>query len=243
MSKNRGMKTILFLMIYSFLSVNLYSQKLEYRSVDYYFDMVEKLEIEKLKEQRLIDDDLNVAKKYKKDTGKGLNDEGRKKYLDIKINVLKSVFKNYLYQQHLEYEGDIYGLYFSMAGFDDTEWCIIKWRKDKWNNQEKVDKKLVHDSEMEIEAGKNVVNLDFIFICDNYDEGPKNLDGVKIFIKNNYLIMERGGLYHSLFDLKTQKVLVNETCPWCKSKAENKEKMNLWIKENLHDKIEKIING
>ena len=54
--------------------------------------------------------------------------------------------------------------------------------------------------------------------------------------------MERGNLYHSLYDLKSEKIIFNEESPWTSCKAKNKEEMNKWIKENLHDKIEKIIN-
>ncbi|TDO77534.1 hypothetical protein EV143_104300 [Flavobacterium chryseum] len=233
------MKIIMFLILSYFLPINLYPQKLEYRNVDYYFDMVEKLEIDKLKKEGIIDKNLNVTKKYKNIGKNELNDKGQSKYFDVKINILKFVFKDYLYQQHLEYKQDVYVLYFSMAGFDDTEWCIIKWRKDKWNYQDKIDKKLVN---MQRDNRGENKNLDFSFICFNYDEGPKNLDRVIIFIKNNYLVMERGGLYHSLFDLKNNKLLINEDSPFTKSNTDNKEEMNLWIKENVHDKILKIIN-
>ncbi|MGB3468906.1 MAG: hypothetical protein WBA74_26715 [Cyclobacteriaceae bacterium] len=54
--------------------------------------------------------------------------------------------------------------------------------------------------------------------------------------------MERGNLYHSLYDLKNQKVLINEESPWHQAEANGKDELNKWIKENLHDKIERIIN-
>lgn len=76
----------------------------------------------------------------------------------------------------------------------------------------------------------------------NYDEGEKNTENIRIFIKNNYLIMERGNLYHALYDLKNQKVLINEESPWHQAEGDGKEALNKWIKENLHDKIEKIIH-
>ncbi|MNR34235.1 hypothetical protein D3C85_1519870 [compost metagenome] len=126
-------------------------------------------------------------------------------------------------------------MYFSVAGFDDLEWSILKWKEGKWGNLEKIDKVLVENS-------KYAKNKDFDFICFNYDEGPKNMRGVKIFIKKHYLVMERGGLYHSLFDLKSQKLLINESSPTHASQSKTREQMNLWIKKNLHDKIDKIIN-
>ena len=65
-------------------------------------------------------------------------------------------------------------------------------------------------------------------------------------ILNLYLIypkdeVERGNLYHSLYDLKNDKLLINNESPGTSCNANNKEEMNKWIKENLHDKIEKII--
>ena len=65
-----------------------------------------------------------------RETGKeNFNKIGMDKYYDVKIKVLQSLFKDYLFQQYVEYKNDIYVLYFSMAGFDDTEWQILKWKK------------------------------------------------------------------------------------------------------------------
>lgn len=235
------MKLFLCFLIYAFYSNTLHSQELQYRSVDYYFDIVKKIEIQSLQEAGIINSNLEIAAQYKEKNLKSLNKKGRAKYLDIKINVLRKFFKDCLYQQHITYKNEVYVLYFSMAGFDDTEWYILKWEKDKWNFQEKIDKELVYENTSNVEYGENK-KLDFDFICFNYDEGPKNLSEVKIFVKNEYLIMEREGLYHSLFDLKNSKLLINEKCPWCRSKASDKEQMNGWIRENLHNKIEEIIN-
>lgn len=216
------------------VSVNFYSQDLKYRDVDYYFAILKKMEKEELKEKGLLDKNSKLTEKYKVKGKESLNKEGQKLYFEVRMKLVKSYFKDYYYQQHLEYKGDVYVLYFSMAGFDDIGWCILKWKKGKWNNIEKIDKQLVQNAQ-------KTVNKDFKFICFNYDEGPKNTNNVKIFIKRNYLVMERGSLYHSLFDLQAQKVLVNETCPYCKSKAKNREQMNIWIKKNIHDKIAQII--
>ena len=141
-----------------------------------------------------------------------------------------SFFKDYLYQQKVEYNNDYYILYFTMAGFDDMQWDIIKMQKNKWNGKERL-------SREKVEKDKTIVPILF-----NYDEGAKNTENIRIFIKDDYLIMERGNLYHSLFDLKNQKVLINEESPWHQAEGDGKEGLNKWIKENLHDKIEKIIN-
>lgn len=217
-------------------SINFYSQNLKYRDVDYYFEILNKIELKNLKDKGLLDQNLKIAPKYKKKGKNEFNEAGQNLYLELKISLLKSYFKDYLYQQHLEYKGEIYVLYFSMAGFDDLEWCILKWKKQQWKSQDKVDKQLVEDS-------KHIRNKNFEFLCFNYDEGPKNKNDVKIFIKEHYLVLSRGGLYHSLFDLRSQKLLINESCPYCESQSKSKKEMNVWIKKNLHDKIDKIINS
>ncbi|MFV0530150.1 MAG: hypothetical protein ACK5MD_01785 [Flavobacteriales bacterium] len=66
---------------------------------------------------------------------------------------------------------------------------------------------------------------------------------MKIFIKNDYLIMERSGLFHSLYDLKTNELLINDESPWYSAEDNSAEGMNKWIKENLHDKIEEKIKN
>jgi len=224
-----------FLALLLLISFKGYSQQLKYRSVDYYLRDFKKIEMKKLQEKELLDHNFNIAPRFKKKGRNGLNEAGQNLYFEIKINLLKSYFKDYLYQQHLEYKGETYVLYFSIAGFDDLEWCVLKWKKGKWKNLEKIDKHLVENS-------RHTENADFDFICFNYDEGPKNTRGVKIFIKDHYLVMQRSGLYHSLFDLKSQKLLINESCPYCESQSDTKEQMNFWINKNLHDKIDKIIN-
>ncbi len=141
-------------------------------------------------------------------------------------------FKNLLLLQTLNYKNDVYSLYFSVAGFDDVEFQILKWNKEDWNNFETVDKRTIDNS-----------NQNFKKVAFNYDEGPKNLDNVRIFIQNDYLIMERSGLYHSLYDLKTNELLINEESPWHSAEDNSDEGMNKWIRENLHDKIEEKIKN
>jgi hypothetical protein len=231
----------LILLFTTLFSINSYSQNLEYRSVDYYFDIVEKNEIEELKKEGLINDSLKVVEKYRETGKENFNKIGMDKYYDVKIKVLQSLFKDYLFQQYVEYKNDIYVLYFSMAGFDDTEWQILKWKKEDWNKNEKIDKKLVEDCKFKFEDNETSRECNFIPIAFNYDEGPKNLNDVKIFVQKDFLILKRGNLYHSLYDLKDDKLLINNESPGTSCNANNKEEMNKWIKENLHDKIEKII--
>lgn len=54
--------------------------------------------------------------------------------------------------------------------------------------------------------------------------------------------MERSNLYHSLYDLRTNELLINEESPWHSANTDNIEIMNKWIKDNIHSKIEQKIN-
>ena len=47
----------------------------------------------------------------------------------------------------------------------------------------------------------------------NYDEASKNADNVHLFISGHYLVMERGNLFHSLYDLNVQEIIINEESP------------------------------
>ena len=140
-------------------------------------------------------------------------------------------FKNYLLLQSLEYENFVYAFYFSVAGFDDVEFEVLKWKKENWKGEETVDKRSVYEN-----TNKNVERIAF-----NYDEGPKNLENPKIFIEKNYLVMERSGLYYSLYDMKANKLLINDESPWNSAEDNSEEGLQNWIKENLHNKIQKII--
>jgi hypothetical protein len=55
--------------------------------------------------------------------------------------------------------------------------------------------------------------------------------------------MERSGIYHSLFDLRNNELLINDESPWNSANADNLKEMNEWIKENIHSKIEQKINA
>ena len=237
------MKTSFLLLIFTLLSIKAFSQDLEYRSVDYYFDMVAKREIDEMRKEGLLDDSLNVAKKYRELGKESFNEEAAGKYYEIKAKVMQSIFKDYLFQQFVEYNNDVYVLYFSIAGFDDTEWQVLRWNKSDWDRKDKIDLQLVEGAKLAYETKEKTYKYKFQPIVFNYDEGPKNVEDVRIFIKYDYLIMERGHLYHSLYDLKHKKVIVNEESPWNASDGKGKEEMNKWIKANLHDKIAKIINN
>ena len=147
--------------ILSILTLNCQSQELEYRSVEYYSDQVATLVLKGLIEQEILIDSATIANNYLEKATQGFNTEGYMKYSEIKMNIYMSFFRDYLYQQHLEYDEHIFVLYFTIAGFDDVEWDIVKWNKSDWKSTDRLSPdRLKSDS-----------SLTKIFW--NYDEGPK----------------------------------------------------------------------
>ena len=203
-------------------------KKTKTRSIEYYFNVVDSLEFSKLKENGIIDKNYKIVSEYRERNSETLNSEGFQKLANIRAEVYINYFKDYLLLQSLDYKDDVYAFYFSVAGFDDVEFQILKWNKKNWDCEEKVDKRSVYEEE------KNKLFEKIVF---NYDEGPKNLENPKIFIQNDFLVIERSGLYYSLYDLKAQKLLINDESPWNSSTDNSPEGLNKWIIENLHNKI------
>lgn len=202
------------------------------RTLEYYFQIVDSLELVEMKRAGVITDKDSVADQYFDKTTQRLNEKGFMKYAEIKSDIYLKYYKDYLFLQSINFKDDIYVLYFSVAGFDDVEFQIVKWKKQDWHKSDKLSKDIIDKP-----------NQKFQKVAFNYDEGPKNLENVKIFVKNDYLVMERSGLYHSLYDLRTNELIINDESPWHSANADNIENMNNWIKENLHSKIEQKINA
>jgi hypothetical protein len=202
------------------------------RTPEYYFKIVDSLELVEMKRAGVITDKGSVADQYLDKATQRLNEEGFRKYGEIKVDIYLKFYKDYLFLQSLSFKDDIYVLYFSVAGFDDIEFQIVKWKKQDWLKSGKLSKEIMDKP-----------NQKFQMVAFNYDEGPKNLENVRMFVKNDYLVMERSGLYHSLYDLRTNELIINDESPWHSANAETLEIMNNWIREKLHSKIEQRING
>ncbi len=222
------------LLIFSFLLANniFIAQSDSLLTLDHYFEIVDSIEFEEMKRVGVITKEDSIADQYlDKSTGR-LNDDGFLKYAEIKQDVYFKFYSDYLLLQSVHFKDDVYLLYFSIAGFDDIEFQIIKCKHHDWQGSYKLNKSIIGEP-----------NQKFQEIAFNYDEGPKNIENVKIFIRNDYLVMERSGLYHSLYDLRSNELLVNDESPWHSSNADNLETMNRWIKDNIHSKIEEKLNS
>lgn len=219
-------------LIFLLTSKLIFAQADSTRTLEYYFQIVDSLELVEMKKAGVITDKDSVADQYFDRTTQRLNEKGFMKYAEIKGDIYLKYYRDYLYLQSINFKDDIYVLYFSVAGFEDVEFQIVKWKKQDWHKSDKLSKDLIDKP-----------NQKFQKVAFNYDEGPKNLENVKMFVKNDYLVMERSRLYHSLYDLRTNELIINDESPWHSANADNIETMNNWIKENLHSKIEQKINA
>lgn len=210
----------------------MFAQADSSRTLEYYFTIVDSLEYNELKKVGVITGENSIADQYFDKTTQKLNKEGFLKYAEIKGDIYLKFFRDYHFLQSIHFKDDIFVLYFSIAGFDDVEFQIVKWNKQDWDKSDKLSKEIIDKP-----------NQKFKKIAFNYDEGPKNLENVNIFINNDYLVMERSGLYHSLYDLRTNELIINSECPWAEVEGNNLEQMNDWIKENIHSKIEQKLNA
>jgi hypothetical protein len=219
-------------LIFLLTSKLIFAQTQSTRTLQYNFQIVDSLELVEMKRAGVITEKNSIADQYFDKTTKRLNEKGFMKYAEVKGDIYLKYYKDYLFLQSINFKDDIYVLYFSVAGFDDVEFQIVKWKKQDWHESDKLSKDIIDKSKQKFQK-----------VAFNYDEGPKNLENVKIFVKNDYLVMERSGLYHSLYDLQTNELIINEESPWHSANADNLENMNNWIKKNLHSKIEQKINA
>ncbi|MFV0530149.1 MAG: hypothetical protein ACK5MD_01780 [Flavobacteriales bacterium] len=127
--------------------------------IEKYFAEVDSLEYTKLKEHGILTQQDSIASEYQDAETKKLNSKGFEKYFEIKQEIYLDFYKNLLLLQTLNYSGDVYALYFSIAGFDDVEFQILKWKKENWKNFEVIDKRTIDNP-----------NQSFKKIAFNYDE-------------------------------------------------------------------------
>ena len=96
---------------------------------------------------------------------------------------------------------------------DGKHWYVLFWDHDgpgdpSWHGYEVP-------SAVEVESLCVKRDEDDSALFANYSEAGEDTEdaGIEI-IQGKYLVMRRGGLYHSLYDIGQAKVLVNEWCPY-----------------------------
>tara|TARA_R110002126_G_scaffold288838_1_gene443044 strand:- start:18 stop:320 length:303 start_codon:yes stop_codon:yes gene_type:complete len=92
---NLKILTLLLLIVCS-TSCKSQTEKIEDRTIDYYFEQIGKLELSELLEQKILIDSVTIAEKFKDTTNNRLNNKGFQKYSEIKMNIYLKFFKDYL---------------------------------------------------------------------------------------------------------------------------------------------------
>jgi hypothetical protein len=87
----------------------------------------------------------------------------------------------------------------------------------------------------------------------NYSEAGEHKDNPRLRIEDGrFLVFSRGGLDHSLYDLRARRVLVNEVSPLAAAVGKPDLNLNIetqisivekWVKENLHERIQSHIKN
>jgi hypothetical protein len=170
---------------------------------------------------------------------------------------LTSCDLNYVdYIHHIESPDKNYNfvLYSDAIGIGDPGFMVLKLEKEinpetvkvKWNYKNGSDKK---DAEW-------LYSRQILY---NYEESGNYASNPKIdLIDNRFLVFSRGGYYLGLYDIKLQKDVFNNCCPfgdwasqniWAKNGTNYKGDIpkdessdyGIWIEKNIHNKIKDYI--
>lgn len=139
-----------------------------------------------------------------------------------------------------------YGLYVDNVGIGDLGFYVLKLEKEIDPKHLKI--------RWRFNDGISQEDVDWLerkTIFSNYEEAGYNASNPKIkIIEEKYLVLSRGGFYYSLYDLKSDSVILNLDSPWNSWRetyerpadyshdADKEEELyDKWIEENLHNKI------
>lgn len=222
-------------------------------TVSEYLDRIE-TEISKILRQNGVFDSENEIKSEFLNSINGevsLNKAGIDAMIEarIKAQEVHSYLNNYWnYVNHIKYDDDVYACYFHISGFDDLHYAVYKFKDKFWNKPDRIAYEIKNPLSEHLIVNQNEYkSKGYKMIILNYDEGPANHENLKLRVKDNLLVFERGNLMHSLYDLKNDKLLINEINPWYKAKQETEQKVDIgvlkdWIKTQIHQKIETELN-
>jgi hypothetical protein len=132
-------------------------------------------------------------------------------------------------------------LFTSASGFGDTGWTVYE----------------LTDGQQITSEMKDARNRDGCLFW-SYEEGGSNTSGAKLNIyQDRYLVFSRGGYNYTLYDLYQRELIVYTASPWHDFQASGYYKedgkyvspkdmdqaQNNWVRDNLHQKIEQIIQN
>lgn len=216
-----------------FFFVNACSQnkKLENRTVVHYFKEVNALEYKERNRLGLTLDSITIAPEYRDSVTQKMNYRGGILLNEIKDKIVHKYFEDYLFLQQIEHDKTTYQLYFTSLTSADVEFIVLENKARIKDIPERINRKSVS-------VDSKVMKLNW-----HMNEAPRmKLDQVTIFVKNDYLVFDLGGLYLSAYHLKTKKLLYKEENPFRINQMYTKKANDKWVLENVHQKIEKLID-
>lgn len=134
-----------------------------------------------------------------------------------------------------------YALFWDHAGFGDPSWHVYRV-----------------PSAVTVESVCVERGMDDSALFANYSEAGEDCENVGIqIVRGEYLVMSRGGLFHSLYDINQEKVLVNEWCPYAASHdtveareserriphAELIQRIHAWTAVHLDQPIRRVLEA
>jgi len=225
------MKHILFYPLLFFIcSCQSQDNGLKNRDVIYYFKEAKTLENKERIKQKFAVDSVTVSEEYLDPVTKKLNAKGFNKLQEIKEKVLTPYYADYLFLKKISHGNKIYALYFTMPSLYDIEYVVFRFDDGKWNNVERINRAL---------SSKNSQILKLSW---NYDDAPLKMDHKSnIFIENDYLVFKLGDICLSLYDLRSEKLLIKEERPFNLPNLYTRENKEAWVRENTHKEIEGLL--
>jgi len=242
-------KMILALLLIS-LSNCTSTETIQSRTVEEYLAEYKRLVNTTLENKNALTDSLTLKSEYfdQLNGKKRINRKGIELYVDAQSEAHEKMFQNWNYINHLRHKEYVYAIYFTIMGMDDLSWQVIRFKEDHWHSQTELALENISPLSDYLEFDQSEFDRKgYNTIIYNYDEGEANIENVRLFIKNDYLVFERGNLMHSLYDMDTEELLYNEISPWYIAKQNtdsekmSKEILNDWITNNLHNRIAKRI--
>ena len=148
---------------------------------------------------------------------------------------------------------NVFALYYGIAGGGDHEFHIFKFPKNMDPEQLTIPRSYwSHNADKE---ARKWTNYSLLF---NWSEDGSHSHNpeIKLF-KDRYLVLIRGGLYHSLYDIKTNNTILNFDSPWHEyvysdeyeslkpkpTHSQRKKLLENWKKKYLHNPISKIVDN
>jgi hypothetical protein len=144
-----------------------------------------------------------------------------------------------------------YALYHDVAGGDDHEWFVTKLKV-----YENPDALIVPKSFMNCSTPEEREWMDKTILF-NWSEAGEHRENPHIkLVGDRYLVFERGGLYHGLYDIQEEETLITEESPWHSyiyseeyesikpqpSHEQRKQLLDDWVRRKLHEPIKEIID-